>query len=61
MLMPVGSGPTPEIDPRRSRIDIDLRTQAPHILTRGIITPQEAEELFRMYASLLNAPHISSF
>jgi hypothetical protein len=29
-----------------------LRQQAPHILTRGVVTPQEAEKLFAMYVSV---------
>ena len=28
--------------------------QAPHILTRGVITPQEAEKLFEMWDPLVN-------
>lgn len=38
-------GPAP--DPRRTRID--GIPHAPHILSRGIITPIEAESLFKMY------------
>lgn len=39
------AGPTPE--PIKSRVLSDPR-QTPHILIRGVITPDEAEKLFRM-------------
>lgn len=38
--------PSPAPDPARTQIDVG--PQAPHILTRGIITPIEAEKLFKM-------------
>jgi hypothetical protein len=43
LLVLIGSTP----DPIRSHMLSD-RKQIPHILTRGVITPDEAEKLFRM-------------
>jgi len=40
--------PSPTPDPIRARMLSDQR-QTPHILTRGIITPDEAEKLFRIF------------
>lgn len=45
------SSPAP--DPRRTRIDV-ISSQAPHILTRRIITTSEAEELFKIYYDTMN-------
>jgi hypothetical protein len=46
-LVPVGPGP----DPARSG-DTDAQRQAPHILTRNIVKPEEAEKLFEMYVAI---------
>ncbi|CAK5268551.1 unnamed protein product [Mycena citricolor] len=43
------SSPTP--DPMRGR---QLNPAMPHILTRGVITPQEAEKLFDIYFQCMN-------
>ncbi|KAF7374937.1 Zn(2)-C6 fungal-type domain-containing protein [Mycena sanguinolenta] len=45
------SSPTP--DPMRSR-PLSNGPAAPHILTRGLITPQEAEKLFDIYFQRMN-------
>ncbi|KAJ7052617.1 hypothetical protein C8F01DRAFT_1261749 [Mycena amicta] len=45
------SSPAP--DPMRIR-PIDGHPTLPHILTRGLITPQEAEKLFDIYFQLMN-------
>ncbi|KAJ7650362.1 hypothetical protein FB45DRAFT_16338 [Roridomyces roridus] len=45
------SSPTP--DPMRSR-PLGGGPSAPHILTRGLITPQEAEKLFDIYFQYMN-------
>ncbi|KAJ7363984.1 hypothetical protein DFH08DRAFT_930081 [Mycena albidolilacea] len=45
------SSPTP--DPMRSR-PLTSGPAAPHILTRGLITPQEAEKLFDIYFQRMN-------
>ncbi|KAJ6531716.1 hypothetical protein B0H19DRAFT_1272920 [Mycena capillaripes] len=45
------SSPTP--DPMRSR-PLSGGPAAPHILTRGLITPQEAEKLFDIYFQRMN-------
>ncbi|KAJ7170596.1 hypothetical protein C8R43DRAFT_1231383 [Mycena crocata] len=46
------SSPTP--DPLRSRPLGNGGPAAPHILTRGLITPQEAEKLFDIYFQRMN-------
>lgn len=45
LLHNLPSGPAP--DPARTRLDDPLQSQAPHILTRGVISPAEAENLFK--------------
>ncbi|KAJ7707789.1 hypothetical protein B0H17DRAFT_1034038 [Mycena rosella] len=45
--------PSPTPDPMRSR-PLSGGPAAPHILTRGLITPQEAEKLFDIYFQRMN-------
>ncbi|THV03202.1 hypothetical protein K435DRAFT_775090 [Dendrothele bispora CBS 962.96] len=47
-------GPTPDPKSRNP----DIMQQAPHILARGIITPEEIEPLFKIFFDLIN-PSIS--